>query len=61
MGEFLDVAANMAGETQTYPVGNEIFDPEGLDDGEDDEVLDAHEGLAKSLQTWTEITERLGG
>ena len=60
MGEFLDVAANMADETQTYPVGDEIFDLDELDDSEYDEILDAHEGLEKALTRWTGIIERIG-
>ena len=61
LGEFLDVAANMADETQTYPVGDQILDLEDLDDDEYNEVLDAHEGLEKALSRWTGLVERIGG
>ena len=61
LGEFLDVAADMADETQTYPVGDQILDLDELDDDEYDEVLDAHEGLEKALSKWTGLVERLSG
>ena len=60
MGDFLDTAADMADETQTYPVGNDILDLHELDDSEYDEILDAHEGLEKALDRWTGLVERFG-
>lgn len=61
LSEFLDGAADMADETQTYPVGDQILDLDELDDDEYNEILDAHEGLEKALTRWTGLVERLGG
>ncbi len=68
MGEFLDVAAEMADETQTYPLietartsGDEILDLDELDDAEYNEILEAHEGLEKALNEYTGMIEKLNG
>lgn len=60
MADFLDVAANMADETQTYPGFNGLVDLDELDDDEYNDVLDAHEGLGKAFDKWVGLVERLG-
>ena len=61
MAEFLDVAADMVDETQTYPGFNGLVDLDDLDDNEYNDVLDAHEGLGKAFDKWAGIVDRLGG
>ena len=60
MADFLDVAADMVEETQTYPGFNGLVDLDDLDDSEYNEILDAHEGLEKALDKWAGLVERLG-
>ena len=52
VGEFLDMAADMVDETQTYPGFNGLVDLDELDDSEYNDVLDAHEGLGKAFDKW---------
>ena len=61
MAGFLDAVDDMADETQTYPVGDQILDLDELDDDEFDELRDAHEGLGKAFDKWAGVVDRLGG
>ena len=60
MADFLDVAADMVDETQTYPGFNGLVDLDDLDDDEYNDVLDAHEGLGKAFDKWVGLVERIG-
>lgn len=60
MADFLDVAADMVDETQTYPGFNGLVDLDELDDDEYNDVLDAHEGLGKAFDKWAGLMDRLG-
>ena len=60
MADFLDVAADMVDETQTYPGFNGLVDLDDLDDDKYNDVLDAHEGLGKAFDKWAGLVERLG-
>ena len=60
MADFLDVAADVVDETQTYPGFNGLVDLDELDDSEYNDVLDAHDRLGKAFDKWAGIVERLG-
>ncbi len=59
MGDYLDAAADMVEQTETYPVLEKVLDLDELEDAAYDEILDAHEGLEKALGEWTGLVERL--